>query len=590
LARAAPLAENLGHLPTIPPIISFYRKICGAYRQRVNALRSGGNAIVNDSVGALHVALAAAVVGWLVFCVSHSFAVWKKRNADGDSQSSRGLLYVGLLLCAAALGAGWLNRELTRRAGVILGTDFFVVRAHAKTIPHLIQGNKIDDGATLATFEDPEREREEEELKGEIRIVEEEIAGTRLKPLVLDSELVRLSQDASDSQRARLSQLGYGVLPTDGGTAFGQAPKDDELAAQREKSKAAETQLARTAALVQAGIVARNKLEPAEVAAKTADQELRERENLIQAAKAGSETAANSEAAVLRDGERAKAERTAELAELDARLAELRTSLLQLHQQRSVMAPFAGTVVYRHPSPALVGEGKVILALAKGPGFLATVQLPAREAAMLVPGQKLRMKLKHSLVSEEITGRLQSVQPVSGYPDRRDLLIECDLPPEQFSAFSAGMIPITLKWRPPLYTDPVAQAGLVFALLPMIAWLFKWVRAKFTRRAQPHVEESEQNLVEGWSYSAEEEEMLHQLGVRLGEDPRNRPPSTTVLKETERALDREPAVSAQLVKAAVFVAMREGKSAISANPSKEEIERVLAHLGLTSDDLRGVAQ
>jgi hypothetical protein len=49
-------------------------------------------------------------------------------------------------------------------------------------------------------------------------------------------------------------------------------------------------------------------------------------------------------------------------------------------------------------------------------------------------------------------------------------------------------------------------------------------------------------------------------------------------------------VSAQLVKAAVFVAMREGKSAISANPSKEEIERVLAHLGLTSDDLRGVAQ
>ena len=30
--------------------------------------------------------------------------------------------------------------------------------------------------------------------------------------------------------------------------------------------------------------------------------------------------------------------------------------------------------------------------------------------------------------------------------------------------------------------------------------------------------------------------------------------------------------------------------AISANPSKEEIERVLAHLGLTSDDLRGVAQ
>ena len=546
---------------------------------------------MNDSVGALHVALAAAVVGWLVFCVSHSFAVWKKRNANGDTQSSRGLLFLGLLLCVAAIGAGWLNRELTRRAGVILGTDFFVVRAHAKTIPHLIKGDKIDDGATLATFEDPQAEREEEQLKGEIRIVEEEIASTRLKPLVLDSELVRLSQDASDLQRARLSQLGYGVLrPTDGGTASGQAPKDDELAAQREKSRAAEAQLERTAALVQAGIVARSKLDPATVAAQTAAQELHERENLIRAANEGSGAVAEADAAVLRDGERAKAERTAELAELDARLAELRMSLLQLHQQRSVTAPFAGTVVYRHPSPALAGEGKVILALAKGAGFLATVQLPTREAAMLTPGQKLRMKLKHSLVSEEITGRLQSVQPVSGYPDRRDLLIECDLPPEQFLAFSAGVIPVTLKWRPPLYTEPVTQAGLVLALLPMIAWLFKWVRAKLARSARPNVDESEQNLAEEWSYSAEEEELLHRLGVRLGENPVNQTPSTTGLKEVGSALDSEPAVSAQLVKASVIVAMRRSEAGTSANPKKEEIDRVLAQIGLTSDDLRGVAK
>jgi hypothetical protein len=66
--------------------------------------------MANDSVGALHIALAAAVVGWLVFCISHSLAVWKKRNVNG---SSRGLLYVGLLLCTAAFAGGWLNRELT---------------------------------------------------------------------------------------------------------------------------------------------------------------------------------------------------------------------------------------------------------------------------------------------------------------------------------------------------------------------------------------------------------------------------------------------------------------------------------------------
>lgn len=169
-----------------------------------------------------------------------------------------------------------------------------------------------------------------------------------------------------------------------------------------------------------------------------------------------------TQSAVIRDGERAKAERTAELAELNAKLSEFRTSLLQFHQENIVTAPFSGTVVYRNPTPALAAKGKVILALAKGPGFLATVQVPTREAAMLEPGQKLRMKLKHSLVSEEISGQLQSVRPVPGYPDRRDLLIECELPREQFAAFSSGSIPVTLQWRPPLYTDRVAQGGTRF--------------------------------------------------------------------------------------------------------------------------------
>ncbi len=438
--------------------------------------------MVNDSVGALHIALAAAVVGWLVFCISHSLAVWKKRNANGSPHSSRGLLYAGLLLCIAALAGGWLNRELTRRAGVILGTDFFVVRAHARTTPHLVQGDSVDQGARLATFDDPEGDREEQHLRDDIAVLEQEIADTRLKPLVLDPELLRLSQDVNDSQRGRLSQLGYGVLHgTPAGSFSTQAVKDDGLVtAQRAQSTAAQLQYERTASLVQAGIVARNKLDTAAAAAQTAAQKLRERENLIQETKAGSDAIAQAKEAIARDNERAKAERSAELAELEARRSEFRTSLRQLHLERSVMAPFGGTVVYRHPSPALAEDDQVILALAKGAGFLATVQVPAREAAMLAPGQELRMKLNHSLVSEEILGRLQSIHPVSGYPNRRDLLIACDLPPEQFAALAKATIPVTLQWRPALYTDRFAQAGLALLLLSVVAWLLTqavaWVR------------------------------------------------------------------------------------------------------------------
>ncbi len=542
-----------------------------------------GNIMVTESVGALHVALAAAVVGWLVFCISHSLAVWKKRNASGDTHSSRGLLFVGLLLCAAALAAGWLDRELARRAGIIMGTDFFVVRAHARTIPHLAQGDSVDNGATLATFDDPEGEREEANLKGEILVLEKEIASTQLKPLDLDPELLRLSQNAIDSQRARLTQLGFGVLrPAPANLTSEQTLEGDELvSAQRAKSDAAETQYKRTVALVEDGIIARAKLEPAKVAAQTAAQELRERQNLIEAARLGSDAAAQTESAVIRDGERAKAERTAELAELNAKLSEFRMSLLQFHQERIVTAPFSGTVVYRNPTPALAAEGKVILALAKGPGFVATVQVPTREAAMLVPGQRLRMKLKHSLVSEEVSGRLQSVRPVPGYPDRRDLLIECELPREQFAAFSSGSIAVTLQWRPPLYTDRVAQGGLVFSLVPMIAWLFSLVRAKFTQRPNPDSGEPEQDWSKGWSCSAEEAELLHQLGIKLGNDLKDQEPSPAVLKQVERAFKKQPAASDDRVPAGNFTTVSQGESAIAgvaADSMRREVSALLAQL------------
>jgi hypothetical protein len=486
--------------------------------------------MVNESVGALHVALAAAIVGWLVFCISHSIAVWKKRNSNGENQGSRGLLFVGLVLAVAALAAGWLDRELTRRAGVILGTDFFVVHAHARTIPHLTQSDAINDRANLATFDDSEADREEQQLSGEINVLEKQIASARLKPLELDPELIRVSQDASDSQRARLAQLGYGVLsPTrQASSPASELDRDNLLAAQKAKSDAAMAQFERTATLVNLGVVARAKLDPAAVAAQTANQELRERQTLIQAAKDGSQDVRHAEEAILRDRERAQAERGAELAELEVKLAEYRTSLAGLHKEESVTAPFAGTVVYRHPTPALAEDDQVILALAKGPGFQATVQIPTREATMLEPGQELRMKLKHSLVSDEVSGRLEEIRPVPGYRDRSDLVIACDLPPEQFKAFSSGSIPVTLQWRPPIYTDRISQAGLVLSIVPMFAWLIGRIRAKFARRHDAG--QTEEHGMEGWSYSKQEEEEFLRLGVKLGEGMQTQPPPAPVHK------------------------------------------------------------
>ena len=481
--------------------------------------------MVNESVGALHVALAAAIVGWLVFCISHSIAVWKKRNSNGQRRDSHGLLFTGALLVVAALAAGWLDLELTRRPGVILGTDFFVVRAQSRTTPPLAQADSIDEHSTLVTSDNPEANREEQQLSGEIKVLETEIEGTRLKPLQIDPELARVLQDDRDSQRARLAQLGYGVLGSDRPVSAVSPASDggNLVAAQQAKNDAAKAQYDRIAALVEAGVVSRDKLDTATVQARAAAQELRERENLIQEATDGSRTVQSAKQAILRDGQRAEAERGAEIAELSAKLAEFRANLYELQKQESVPAPFSGTVVYRHPTPSLANSGQVILALAKGPGFQATVQVPNREASMLVPGEGLRMKFLHSLVSDEVSGRLQEVRSVPGYPNLRNLIISCNLPPEQFKAFSSGPIPVTLKWRPPLYTDRISQAGLLLSIMPLLAWVITEARRLFALS-------SRSKQVKGWSYSKQEEEDFRQLGVKLNEDFEARKPLAAVGK------------------------------------------------------------
>jgi multidrug resistance efflux pump len=498
--------------------------------------------MVNDSVGALHVALAAAIMGWLVFSISHSVAVWKKRNA-ASARGSPGILYVGLLIFIAALAAGWLNREMTRRAGAILGTDFFVVHAHENAIPHLADGDSIARGSALVTFENPADNREEEHLRSEITAIEAQMAGTQLSPLAIDPDLLRRSQDAQESERARLTQLGFGVLPT---SQSAPAQDDQLVAAERARSEAATMQLERTKALVKDGIVAESNLETATAAAQTAAQQLHEREQLIRATKAGAQDVAATDAAIRRDSLRASSRRTAELTGLTAHLVDLRATLAELQLERSVLAPFGGTVVYRNPAPALASDHQAILALAKGPGFLARIEVPSREAAMLVPGQELRMKLNHSLVSDLVSGRLQSVLPATGAPDRRDLIIACNLPPEQFAAFASGAIPVQLEWRPPLYTDHLAQAGFASLLFALIVWLVTVARAKQQRD----------------------------------------PEASMLTEEVEHAFAAQPVLTPLLVKA------RRGAGASSplADPDPEEIHRVLAGFELETHDVWGEAR
>ena len=446
--------------------------------------------MVNGSVNALHIALAAAVVGWLVFSLSHSIAVWKKRSAAAVGRRSLGLLFAAALLCCIGLVGGWLNRELVRRAGAVAGTDFFVVRAHAGAAATLTEADSLRKGDELASYDAPEAAREIQRLRDEIVVLDAQMNTRMLMALEVNPQLLEKSQAEAEAQRGRLAQLGYGLVDGQGGAS--RPNGGDLLGAQRSKNEAAQLQLQRTVSLVDDGVLPREKLDAARAAAQAAAQELHERERLIAATKVGSATVARSEAAVLQDGTRARAERSSEVVELAARAAGLRNDLRHLESEQTVQAPFAGTVVYRHSSPALASPGEVVLALAKGVGFLATIQVPAREAGLIRSGQTLSMKLQHSLVSEQISGRLVSTRVSAGSPDRADLMIECSLPPEQFGTIASGPVPVTLEWRPGLWHDRFAQSGVSSAALLVLLWLLAQLRGHGGR--EPKVEEIDRVL------------------------------------------------------------------------------------------------
>ena len=131
----------------------------------------------------------------------------------------------------------------------------------------------------------------------------------------------------------------------------------------------------------------------------------------------------------------------------------------------------------------------------------------------------------------------------------------------------------------------------MFALLPMSAWFFKRLRLreKVTPGTGGRADDFEENSLER-PYSAEEED-LHQLGIKLGEGLKNQTPSSTILKQVELALESQPARSAHLVKTGLVKAMCQGEPAIcEANPMKEDVDRVLAQLGLSAEDLSTVAR
>lgn len=488
------------------------------------------------SVEALHIAVIAGVCGYLVFCISHAFAIWRKRQQAGNGGKRLFPWQLLIGLSVVLIAVGWLEREMTRRSGVVLGSDFYVVKADSTSHPHLLDATQVGENDVVVRFDGVELESSYRRLFHDIQIKEREIAVLELSPIEVNPALLARKQEAVEDLRSTMVQLGLGSGATERANLDNMIEGFQSVFSAVLKDR--EQQLARVRTLYEKGLTSKRELEQASEAVMLAKRDLNRRQHEIAAAKEERKAVIASKQAIAEDQQRARSKRAEEIAVRRAELEKLRQLLLQVERKREVRSPFSGRVVYRHPAPSLASAGQPIMAIAAGEGFVARVQVPAHEALLLAPGDKLRLRLKNATVSEYIMGSLSRVLPVPEQPAFRYLEIVTQLPVEQFANLSYGVVRVNLEWRPLLLLNPFVVAGLLVLSLVLLWAGMRWWRARRAGSTRDEVQEPAAIGPQKHLFFSETESQAYAMGVQLGEEIGSKSIQLSTLGAVEWLLDR----------------------------------------------------
>jgi hypothetical protein len=168
----------------------------------------------------LHTALFSGILGFVAFCASYAWHVWRSRNAagrpDSSSTASGRLLrwsLVSIGLGVVLLGVALIWREVRPREGVLLGEGLYTVRADDDLeLEFVTAARSVERGEVLARFRSPERQAEIDTLDLKLQILQVQKQIVQLQPLTPDSELVRSHERAIADQRQLVASLTY-LLP-----------------------------------------------------------------------------------------------------------------------------------------------------------------------------------------------------------------------------------------------------------------------------------------------------------------------------------------------------------------------------------------
>ncbi|WP_020471231.1 HlyD family secretion protein [Zavarzinella formosa] len=383
------------------------------------------------------------LIGFVVFCLSYSTLVWRRRNrstgaADaGFLQRYRGWFVTSGVLGILLLAVSAAVREAVSSEAVVTTESFFIPRASEDM--HALEVAKegpINKGDLLVKFTSPKVSAELDEARLKLKRLEAEQKALPLQPLPLDSELIRRHQNAEsakrtlqDSQNVVLSSLETAVreLRQQIDTKHETLTKTDgelevntkELRQAEDRLRITRVQLDREQALENRGAIPATELderrkEVSALVSEVAKQQSRQttltgqkkqteemlatlkkleksQTDILQAeharirielVKAATESG-EFHGKLVADTERATKLRASEIEQMSLRVGETRAMMNGLQERLERRAPFSGRVFYAHPSGAAAPANAPIVVLGPEDGFRTRVRIPATQLEAL---------------------------------------------------------------------------------------------------------------------------------------------------------------------------------------------------------------
>lgn len=221
--------------------------------------------------------------------------------------------------------------------------------------------------------------------------------------------------------------------------------------------------------------------------------------------KANEERCEELEQLLYAETKKAQMRRNGELATLDIKIKQADALLAAKRNKLEVRAPFAGQVVYRHPSPGAALTHGPVLVMSPPEGLRFHFRLDDSQVEALRSAGIVTVELEETSnsIEQRFPGRFLTATALTRDPGMSLVDLECHAPPETVAALADDKpIKARFSWRPPMmnmWPFPVALILLGLGILGMfLARVSEWKPALVIPKKTGPIEDDEESIV---SYS-----------------------------------------------------------------------------------------